>query len=63
MSMPCTKIAYPDRWTAARILKRLQAAGRGERSLYPCRTCHGQWHLTSAAPNDWLARFNREQQT
>jgi len=42
----CRKIRFPSKWHARRALAVLQARGRPEVAVYPCRIC-GTWHLTS----------------
>lgn len=53
--MSCTKMRFPSRWHALRALALLQARGRPEIAVYPCRC--GSWHLTSKrAAIDWGRR-------
>lgn len=54
--MSCNKVSYPSGWHAVQALHAMQARGRSERAIYPCRDCKA-WHLTSSrAGLEWAIR-------
>ena len=43
----CTKVPYPNRWTAQAALVFLQRKGWPVKSIHPCYAGHpGAWHVT-----------------